>query len=269
VSCGSKFADTPADDIIEMQDPSTGEKYFFNTITEQSGWTREEAADVGVVESDVGSVPNESEWSDGGDEWFYINAEGYQGPVTSEGLIALHRDKLITKATYVWTEGAADWLPYAYSGAAMEDVEVAFVDEAAKSGGPDIQPEMGKIWAKFFQNALNRKVNSDSPAKGVSVKATEPEPVAYRDQTASAIFEAVKLSDVGLLQKMLTAHEQSWPESAAANGTGETETSIVLNEFRNGPNGQTALHMACEAGRLELVRVGMYCLMCTDHFCLN
>jgi hypothetical protein len=80
---------------------------------------------------------------------------------------------------------------------------------------------MGKIWAKFFQNALNKRVNSPNPtdlmtAKAAATKAAEP--VAYRDQTSTAIFEAVKLADTDLLRQVLIAHEQSWPENNSSSG---------------------------------------------------
>jgi ankyrin repeat protein len=37
--------------------------------------------------------------------------------------------------------------------------------------------------------------------------------------------------------------------------TGETETAVVLNQFRNGALGQTAMHLACEAGAIELIEL--------------
>jgi hypothetical protein len=125
---------TATGDHIEELLDENGDTYFYNPQTEQSGWTRNDVADAGSIRADEGSAAEEAGYQ--GEEWYYINADGYQGPVSSEQLIELHREKLISKATYVWAEGVADWLPYAYSGAGMEDVEVAYVDEAAKSEKP-------------------------------------------------------------------------------------------------------------------------------------
>ena len=46
-------------------------------------------------------------------KWFYAQGPDRQGPVSSEQLLALAQDNVVTDATLVWRDGMAEWQPFA------------------------------------------------------------------------------------------------------------------------------------------------------------
>lgn len=61
--------------------------------------------------------------------WYYVEDGERVGPISSEEIGALIQNKKLTKETYVWTKGFADWLHLGE----VKELEVFFREEAATS----------------------------------------------------------------------------------------------------------------------------------------